>query len=257
MKITMVLDLEIEAGQLAQRLAHQPRLQTRQRIAHLAFEFGLRHQRRNRIDHQHVDPAGAHQRVADFQRLFAGVGLRDQQFVDVDAQLPRIDRIERVFGVDEGADAALLLPLRHRVQRQRGFARGFRPVDFDHPSPRQAADTQRDVQPERARGNRLDIHRTVVLAQLHHRALAELALDLGERGGQGLGLIHGGSFDDTQGSGGHSTCSLWRGFASGTNGAVTGFGFDRLWHFCTTFVLCSQYVLFRLTVLAVFNPLVA
>jgi hypothetical protein len=27
MKITMVLDLEIEAGELAQRLAHQPRLQ--------------------------------------------------------------------------------------------------------------------------------------------------------------------------------------------------------------------------------------
>ncbi len=142
-----------------------------------------------------------------------------------------------MFGVDEGADAALLLPFRHRVQRQRGLARGLRPVDFDHAPPRQAADTQRNIEPERARRYRLDVHRAVVLAQLHHRALAELALDLGERGGQGLGLIHGGTFDDTQGSGGHSTCSLWRGFASGTNGRQQQKS-------CTTFVLCSQYVLF-------------
>ena len=46
---------------------------------------------------------------ADFERLLAGVGLRDQQVVDIDAELAGIDRIERVFGVDEGADAALLL----------------------------------------------------------------------------------------------------------------------------------------------------
>ena len=93
-----------------------------------------------------------------------------------------------------------------------------RPVDLDHAPLRQTADPERDVEPERARRNRLDVHRAVVLAQLHHRALAELTLDLGERGGQGLGLIHGGSFDDTQGSSGHRSCSLWRGFASGTNG---------------------------------------
>ena len=110
--------------------------------------------------------------------------------------------------------------MRHR------FAGGFRPIDFHHPAARQAADAERDVEPERARGNGLDVHRAVVLAQFHHRALAELALDLGERGGQGLGLIHGGSFDDTQGSGGHITCSLWRGFASGTNGRWQVLGFD-------------------------------
>src|SRR5207245_709665 len=119
-----------------------------------------------------------------------------------------------------------------------------RPVDFDHPPLRQAADTERDIESKRARGNGLDVHRAVVLAQLHHRALAELALDLGERGGQGLGLIHGGSFNDTQGSGGHNTCSLWRGFASGTNGRWQVSGFDGVWKFCTTFVPFSQYVFF-------------
>jgi hypothetical protein len=36
--------------------------------------------------------------------------------------------------------------------------------------------------------------------------------------------------------------------------AVAGFGFDGLWEFRTTFVLCSQYVLFEISVLACFNP---
>ena len=79
----------MRAGQLAQRLAHQPGLQAGQGIAHLAFQFGLGGQGRDRVDHHDVHAAGAHQRVGDLQRLFAGVGLGDQHFVDVHAQLAR------------------------------------------------------------------------------------------------------------------------------------------------------------------------
>ena len=165
MKITMVLDLEIDAGQLAQRLAHQPGLQAGQGIAHLAFQFGLGGQRRHRVDHHNVDAAGTHQRVGDFQRLFAGVGLGDQHFVDVDAQLLGIDRIERMFGVDIGGDAALLLGLGHHVQRQGGLARGFRAVDFDHAAARQAADAERDVEAQRAGRNGIDLRHRLILAQ--------------------------------------------------------------------------------------------
>ena len=118
------------------------------------------------------------------------VGLRNQQVVDIDAELARIDRIERVLGIDEGADAALLLRFGDGVQRERGLAGGFRPVDFDHPAARQAADAERDVEPERAGRDDLDVHRLVVLAELHDRALAEIALDLGQRGVKGLGLVH-------------------------------------------------------------------
>ena len=67
------------AGELAQRLAHQPRLQARQLVAHLAFDLGLRHERRDRVDDDDVDAARAHQHVGDFEPLLAGVGLRDQQ----------------------------------------------------------------------------------------------------------------------------------------------------------------------------------
>jgi hypothetical protein len=101
--------LRDRAGELAQRLAHQAGLQAGELIAHLAFEFGLRAQRRNRIDDDDVDAAGAHERVGDLERLLTGVGLGDQHLVDIDAELLRVRRIERVFGIDIGGDAALLL----------------------------------------------------------------------------------------------------------------------------------------------------
>ncbi len=75
------------AGQFAQCLAHQPGMQTHMAVAHLAFELGARHQSGDRIDDQHVDRARADQRVGDFERLLAGIGLRDQQIVDIDPQL--------------------------------------------------------------------------------------------------------------------------------------------------------------------------
>src|SRR6185437_6555486 len=69
--------LRYQAGELAQRLRHQPRLQADVRIAHLAVELGLGHQGRHRVHHQHVHRARAHQRLGDLERLFAVVGLRD------------------------------------------------------------------------------------------------------------------------------------------------------------------------------------
>ena len=51
---------------------------------------------------QHVDRVGADQRVGDLQRLLARVGLRDDQFIDIDAQFLGIDRIERMLGPEGG-----------------------------------------------------------------------------------------------------------------------------------------------------------
>ena len=92
MKMTMEFEREIEAGELAQRLAHQAGLQAGLHVAHLALDLGLRRQRRDRIDDEHVDRARADQRVGDLERLLAGVGLRDQEIVEVDAELAGIDR---------------------------------------------------------------------------------------------------------------------------------------------------------------------
>ncbi len=65
------------------------------------------------------------QRIGDFQRLLARIRLRNQEIFEIDPELSRIDRIECVFGIDEAADAALLLCLGNGLQRQRGLAPSF------------------------------------------------------------------------------------------------------------------------------------
>ena len=115
-------------------------------VAHVALDLGLGHQRRHRVDDHDVDRARAHQRLADVQRLFAVVRLRHIQLVDVHAQLFGIHRIQRVLGVDEGRRAAHLLRLGDAVQRHRGLAGGFRPVDLHDAPLGQAAHAKRKVQ---------------------------------------------------------------------------------------------------------------
>ena len=103
------------------------------------------------------------------------------------------------------------------VQRERGLAGGFRPVDLDHAAARQAADAERDVEAERAGGDRLDLHRLVVLAEPHDRALAEGALDLGERGIKGLRLVHGMILRRDAGQLDSLSRSLWPGIRRADN----------------------------------------
>ena len=98
--------LRNRAGELAQRLRHEPRLQAHVRVAHLAVELGLGNQRGDGIDDQHINGAGADQGFSDFERLLAAVGLRNKQVVDVDAELLGVAGIERVLRVDKGCQTA-------------------------------------------------------------------------------------------------------------------------------------------------------
>jgi hypothetical protein len=149
---------------------------------------GLPRESGDRVDHDHVHRAGAHQHVGDLERLLPRVRLRNQQLVDVDPELGRVLGIERVFGVNERRRAAHLLRLGHHLQRERGLARGFRTVDLDHPAARQTAHAERQIQPERTGGDHLHVlDRLGVHA--HHRALAELLFDLGQGRGQRLRLV--------------------------------------------------------------------
>ena len=62
-----------------------------------------------------------------------------------------------MFSVDKGANAALLLRFRNHMQRERGLARRFGPINLDDPAARQAADAKGDVEPERTGWHRLDL----------------------------------------------------------------------------------------------------
>src|SRR5207248_2883535 len=70
-------------------------------------------------------------------------------------------------------------------------ARGTRPVAIRRPPARQPAEAERDVEAERAGRDGVDLDVLVALAEPHDRALAETALDLGERGIKGLRFVHG------------------------------------------------------------------
>ena len=82
----------------------------------LTFELGFRQRApRHRIDHDYVNRATLHERGCNFQRLAqAGIRLRHEQIVYVHAEFPRIDRIERMFRIDERRRATQLLRLLNR-----------------------------------------------------------------------------------------------------------------------------------------------
>ena len=90
-----------------------------------------------------------------------------------------------MLGVDEGAHAAGLLRLGDAVQGERGLARRLGAVDLDDAPARQAAHAKREVEPERAGRDGVDLDRALALAEAHDGALAERALDLSDRRVQG------------------------------------------------------------------------
>ena len=169
-----------DAGELAHGLTHQTCLQTDVAVAHLALDLGAGHHSGHRVHNDGVDGTGTHQRLADLHRLLAGVGLADQQLVDVDAQRRGIGRVKGVLDVDEGHLAALLLGLGEDVEGQCGLTAGFRSEHLDDTSAGHTAHAQREVEAKAAGRDGVHLHGGVV-AQLHDRALTKLLFDLGQR----------------------------------------------------------------------------
>ena len=124
---------------------------------------------------------GADEHVGDLERLLAVVGLRDEQLVDVHAEVLGVQGVHGVLRVYERAHAAELLGLGDDVVDQRRLARGLRAEDLDDAAARHAADAEREVERQRAGGDRIDLHLGALVAHAHDGALAELALDLRER----------------------------------------------------------------------------
>ena len=166
--------------QLAHRLRHEARLQAGQGVAHLAFDLGARHQRRHAVDDDDVDGVGADERLGDLQRLLAGVRLRDEEVVDLDAAGGGVGRVEGVLDVDVGSGAAYLLRFGDDVLGERGLAGGLRPEYLRHPAARYAADAEGQVQGDRAGRDRLYLQVRRRLAEAHDGALPELLLDVAD-----------------------------------------------------------------------------
>src|SRR5262249_10761399 len=161
------------------------RLEADMAVAHLAFDLGSRHQGGDRVDDHDVDGPGPDEHVGDLQGLLASVRLGDQEGVGVDAELLGVLGVKSMLGVDELGDPALLLAVGYDVWAQPRFPGALRPVYLDDPAAGKAADAEGHV--ERDGTGRDHLHRSAgVVAEPHDRAPAELPLDLGERGLQGL-----------------------------------------------------------------------
>src|SRR6516162_3280360 len=159
-------------------------------VAHFTLEFGTRHQSGDRIDDQNIDRARADERIGDLERLLAGVRLRDQQVVDIDAELAGIHRVERVLGVNKSAGTAAPLRFGDDVQRERRLPGALRAVNLDDTAARQPADAERDVEAQGARRNYLGVGGGLTRSELHNRALAKSSFDLPERRVQSPLLVH-------------------------------------------------------------------
>ena len=93
-----------------------------------------------------------------------------------------------MLSVDERGLAARLLHLGGNVESHGGLTRGLRPKDLDDTAAGNAADTQRHIQGQGARMDRLHSHMGVG-TQLHDGALAKILLDLLHGGLQRLALL--------------------------------------------------------------------
>ena len=176
------LGLAEDGGELAQRLAHEAGLHAHGGHAHLAFEFGLGHQRGHRIDDDDVDGSRTGQRLADGQSLFAGVGLGDQKFIDIHSKFLGVGRVQSVLSIDESSDTTGLLGVGDQVQHQSGFSGGFWTVDLHHTATGHAAHTQRKIDSECPGGDDLDGSGDL-RSEAHDRPLA---VSLGDGGNGGI-----------------------------------------------------------------------
>ena len=93
-----------------------------------------------------MSTAPADQELGDLERLLPRVGLRDEEIIDIDADVLGVRRVHRVLGIDERTDAATTLRFRDHVVDERRLARRLRAEDLDDPPAREAADPERQVE---------------------------------------------------------------------------------------------------------------
>ena len=119
-------------------------------VAHFAFKLDAGDKGCDRVNDNDVNRARAHEAFGYVERLLAGVRLRDEQTVDIDAQRTGVCRLERVLDVDVCRLAAGLLSRRDDVQRKRCFTRSLGSVYLDDPALGNAAYAESKVERERA-----------------------------------------------------------------------------------------------------------
>ena len=123
------------------------------RITHVAFKLGFGNESRNGVNNDNVDRAAANECIRNVKCLFAVVRLGNIELVHADAKLFGINGVKRMFSIDKNAHTSHFLRFGNDMQRNGGFAGGFRPVYFNYSSARNAADAESCVKLNAARRN--------------------------------------------------------------------------------------------------------
>src|SRR5437667_29849 len=80
-----------------------------------------------------------------------------ESILRLDADMGGVDRVEGMLGIDEGGPPAALLRLGDDVQGEGRLSGRLRPVDLDHPTPRDAAHTEREIEGHGPGGDHVDV----------------------------------------------------------------------------------------------------
>ena len=167
-----------DAGELAHGLRHEASLETHLGVAHVAVNFSLGDEGGDGVNDDDVDGVRADESFANFEGLFAVVGLRNEEVGSVNADAFGVSRIKGVLGVNEGRGAALFLDFGDGVESQSGLAGRFGAVNLDD-APLRVAAAESKVERERAGRDELDVNLFSV-AEFHDGAVAERFGDLGD-----------------------------------------------------------------------------
>ena len=178
------------AGELAEGLAHEAGLQTHVVVAHFTVDFGLGHEGSYRVDDDDVDGTGTYEGFGDVQGLLTGVGLRDEERLDIDAQLAGVHGIKGVFGVDEGGYTAKLLGFGNGVEGEGSLTGGFGSVNLDDTAAGETAYAEGHVQLDTARRDDGDFFDGLA-TESHDRTFPVVLLDLGDGRLDGFSLFAG------------------------------------------------------------------
>ena len=158
----------VEDGrELAEGLAHQPGLHAHRGHAHLPVELGSGDQSCDRVDGDDVHGPRFGEDLSDRKGLLAAAWLRDQQVVQINAEVLGVLGIESMLGVDEDGEAPGLLGVGDHVKHQSGLARRFRSENFADPPARHASDAKGAVQRDGSCRDRLNRHSCLGVAQPH------------------------------------------------------------------------------------------
>ena len=147
------------------------------RIADLSLEFLARHQRRDRVDHDHIDRVALDEHLSDLHRLFTTARLAHEQRMELHTELLAPARVKRMLRIDDRRDTARLLCLGAHVQGNGGLTARLRAKDLDDPPAWQADPTEGQVHRKRARTDPLDLQLRLA-PQRHDRSLAKLLFNL-------------------------------------------------------------------------------